>query len=61
MKKLLTLSFLSLVIFKSGISQPVSALSGAFSMRDQEGDHAMIMQDNYYMHAVYNIIWTRER
>ncbi|TKK71621.1 membrane or secreted protein [Ilyomonas limi] len=55
MKKPVILSFLLLVLLSAGISQPATSLQGAFAMQNNEGDHAMIMQDNYFMHAVYNV------
>ena len=55
MKKLVILFFLFPTMVNTGISQPSAALQGAFAMQGKEGDHAIIMQDDYFMHAVYNL------
>jgi hypothetical protein len=55
MKKLVTFSFFLIIFCVVCIAQSAGLLQGAFSMQSSEGDHVMIMQDNYFMHAVYSL------
>lgn len=54
MKNPALLLLLTLLLSLQSKSQPGTLLQGAFTMPDHEGEHSMIMQDGYFMHAVYN-------
>ncbi|MES2648444.1 MAG: membrane or secreted protein [Bacteroidota bacterium] len=55
MRKFTFLLSLLFIMSSAGLAQMMQNLQGAFTSHENGDEHAIILQDNYFMHTVYNV------